>query len=80
MFLETYSRCNLIEGTTGYIGQRIGTIDGEYTLQSNYVMIELADNISPDLFPAGFEGYEFNNYSSAITKGSYTGISTINIL
>ena len=36
-------------------------------------MIELADNISPDLFPAGFEGYELNDYSTAVTGGATSG-------
>jgi len=66
--LESYTRCSLIQGQTGFIGQRIGTVDGVYNILSNYVMVELADNLSPDLFPAGFEGFEFNNYASGITK------------
>jgi hypothetical protein len=66
--LESYTRCSLIQGLTTFIGQRIGTVDGVYDIVSDYVMVELADNLSPDLFPAGFEGYEFNNYTSAITK------------
>ena len=66
--LETFSRCNLIQGTTGFIAQRIGTTDGVYSLLSNYVMVELADNITPDLFPAGFEGYIFNNYAVSATS------------
>jgi hypothetical protein len=65
--LETYSRNSLIKGTTNYIGQRIGTVDGEYDLQSKYVMLELADSIPPDAFPAGFEGYYFNDYAKSAT-------------
>jgi len=65
--LEQYTRCNLIPGTNGFIGQRIGTSDGEYDIHSNYIMVELASNISIDSFPAGFEGYFFNNYDSTIT-------------
>lgn len=71
--LETYSRCNLLVGTTNYIGQRIGTVDGLYDLQSSYVMLELADSIPYDAFPAGFEGYYFNDYAMSATSGSYTG-------
>jgi hypothetical protein len=74
--LESYTRCSLIQGQTGFIGQRIGTVDGIYDIVSNYVMVELADNLSPDLFPAGFEGYEFNNYAkSATSDGSTSGIA-----
>ena len=67
VILEQFSRCNLTVGTTGYIAQRIGTSDGEYDLQSRYVMVELADSIEPGVFPAGFEGYVFNNYEAVIT-------------
>lgn len=66
--LETFTRCTLIKGLTSYIARRIGTSDGEYDLQSKYIMVELADDISPDLFPAGFEGYKFNNYAVSATK------------
>jgi len=72
--LETFSRCNLIKGTNGYIAQRIGTTDGEYDLQSNYIMVELATDIAPEVFPAGFEGYLFNNWDSTIT-GDGDGIA-----
>ena len=74
--LETYTDCTMIKGQSNYIGQRIGTYDGEYTLQSNYVMVEIADDLPLDVFPAGFEGYMFNNYSSAVTGDlTTTGIA-----
>jgi len=76
--LESNKRCSLIQGQTTFIGQRIGTTDGVYDIVSNYIMVELADNLSPDLFPAGFEGYEFNNYSKAETgDGSTDGKAPI---
>lgn len=65
--LETYTKCTLIKGASNYIGQRIGTSDGEYTLQSKYIMVEMAEDIPLDVFPAGFEGYMFNNYLTAVT-------------
>jgi len=69
--LETYTRCNLIEGTTNYIAQRIGTFDGKFSVLSKYVMIEMSDtDISVDSFPAGFEGYMFNNYAISATSTS----------
>ncbi|MFA5419701.1 MAG: hypothetical protein WC341_14715, partial [Bacteroidales bacterium] len=72
--LEQFTRCNLIKGTNGYLAQRIGTTDSEYDLQSKYVMVELDTEIVPDVFPAGFDGYLFNNYDSAIT-GDGDGIA-----
>jgi hypothetical protein len=74
--LETFSRCTLIKGQNNYIAQRIGTSDGEYDLQSKYVMIELAsDEIAADLFPAGFEGYNFKNWAVSATSGNYAGVT-----
>jgi len=70
--LETFSRCSLFEGRNSYIGRRIGTTDGDYELQSNYIMVELADEIPMNAFPAGFEGYWLNNWSSEITDDNNT--------
>jgi len=74
IILETFTRCNMVKGTNGFIGQRIGTIDGEYDLLSKYIMIELAENFPVQSFPAGFEGYMLNNYSSTTTNASYDAI------
>ena len=73
--LENYVRVSLIKGQTNYIAQMIGSTDGEYDIQSNYIMIELAKDISPDLFPAGFEGYEFNNYGTGVTGSVVKGVT-----
>lgn len=74
--LETYTKCTMIKGTSGYIAQRIGTSDGEYSLLSTYVMIEMAEDIPKEVFPAGFEGFMFNNYAmSATGDGSTTGVA-----
>ena len=73
--LETYSKCTMIEGLNSFIGQKIGTSDGQYTLLSQYVMVELADNIPNDVFPAGFEGYEFSSYATGATGSAVVGIS-----
>lgn len=73
--LETYTKCNLIEGTSGFIGQKIGTSDGEYTLYSNYIMVEMAEDVPNDVFPAGFEGYMFNNYSTSATGSAVEGVA-----
>lgn len=72
--LETYTNCTMVKGASNYIGQRIGTSDGEYTLLSDYVMVEIAEDVPLDVFPAGFEGYMLNNYSSAVT-GDGTGVT-----
>lgn len=73
--LESYSRCTMIKGQNNYIGQKIGTTDGEYDLQSKYIMIEMGSDFALTDFPAGFEGYFFNNYAaSATTSGGTNSI------
>ena len=67
IILESFSRCSLIEGRTTFIGQRIGTSDGEYELRSNYIMVEMNEEFPQTAFPSGFEGYWLNNWSSGIT-------------
>jgi len=73
--LESFSNCGIIEGQNNFIGQRIGTTDGNYDLLSNYIMVEMADEINLTDFPAGFEGYLFNNYAISATTDSTAGIS-----
>ncbi len=71
--LETFQKCTMVKGASNYVGQRIGTSDGEYTLKSKYVMVEIAEDLANDLFPAGFEGFIFNNYAENVV--SDTGIA-----
>ena len=73
--LETFTKCTLIKGTNAFIGQRIGTSDGEYDLQSKYIMVEMDAEEHIDSFPAGFEGIMLNNYSIAATGGAVAGKS-----
>jgi len=73
--LETYTKCTMVKGTSNYIGQKIGTSDGEYSLTSNYVMVEFADDIPLDVFPAGFEGFMLNNYDTAVTGDANEGVT-----
>jgi len=73
--LETYSKVNLIKGTNNYIGQAIGTTDGEYSIKSKYLMVEMADDDHQDSWPAGFEGLMFNDYAIAATGDVVAGIA-----
>jgi hypothetical protein len=65
--IETHTNCSMLKGANNYVGRRIGTSDGEYILNSDYFMVEMADEIPLGVYPAGFEGYMFNNYSSGVT-------------
>ena len=68
--LSTYSNCTLNDSSSNFIGLRIGTSDGKYPLIDKYVMVELADEIPLTAFPAGFEGYLFNDFSISATSTS----------
>ena len=57
--VEKFSSINLDNTASGYLGRKVGTVDGEYPLKSQHIMIEFYDPNDPDLgnhFPAGFEG------------------------
>jgi hypothetical protein len=57
----------LIKGTNNYIAQAIGTTDGEYDLQSKFIMVEMDTEEHQDSFPAGFEGIWVNNFALSAT-------------
>jgi len=73
--LESFTRCTMQKGETNYVAQRIGTSDGEYTLQSEYIMLEMDENAPNDAFPAGFEGYFFRDWATSATTSANAGIA-----
>lgn len=65
IFLERFSRCNLVEGDSNFIGFKIGTIDGGYVSKSKYILVEMADGENlMNSVPAGFLGYPSPKYDS----------------
>lgn len=73
--LESYLRCTMQKGLNNYVGNRIGTIDGDFDLQSNYVMLELDANAPEDSFPCGFEGYVFYDFAISATSAASSGLT-----
>ena len=59
--LERYTRCSMDPDMPGYIAKKIGTSDGEYTLNSKYIMLYMEDNAPTDAFPSGFKGFVNNS-------------------
>jgi hypothetical protein len=57
VILEKFTRCSMNPDLPSFIGRKIGTSDGEYPLNSKYIMLNLADNAPTDAFPAGFKGF-----------------------
>lgn len=73
--LESYSRCTMQKGLNNYVGNRVGTIDGEFTIQGNYIMLDIDQNAPQDSFPAGFEGYVIFDWASGSTGSVVNGQS-----
>lgn len=73
--LESFRNCSMQKGLNNYVGNRVGTIDGEYSIQSNYVVLDVDPNAPIDSFPAGFEGYIVFDWSTTATGSVVPGIS-----
>lgn len=58
LVLERFTKCNMVPGTSNYIGLKIGTFDGEYSNKSKYVTVEVIENETTETcVPCGFLGY-----------------------
>jgi hypothetical protein len=74
--LEKFTNCTMDPGQNSFVGNKIGTLDGEYLLNSKYVMVEMSEDAPIDALPCGFNGFNFRNYAGAnspfpIIKGKY---------
>ena len=61
--IEKFTTCNMNPNDNSFIAKKIGTVDGEYELNSKYVMIELNEDAPIDALPCGFLGYNNREYS-----------------
>jgi hypothetical protein len=80
--IEKFTNCTLDPTNNNYIAVKIGTSDGEYALNSKYIMLEMNEDANPDSLPCGFEGYEIREYANAtppfpVYKTSYNYPSEI---
>ena len=76
VYLEKFTNCTMDPTSNNYVGVKIGTSDGEYSLLSKYIMLELNLDAPADSLPCGFEGYVMREYPNAqppfpIYKTSY---------
>jgi hypothetical protein len=60
--LEQFTKLTMNPNETNFVGRRIGTADGEFPLNSKYVMVEFPTTMTEDGFPAGFEGVPVRDY------------------
>jgi hypothetical protein len=63
--LEKFTNCGMDPGQNNFIGVKIGTLDGEYTLNSKYIMVEINEDAPIDALPCGFNGFNFRLYQGA---------------
>ena len=61
--LEKFTNCNMNPNDNAFIAKKIGTTDGEYQLNSKYVMIEINEDAPIDALPCGFLGFNFREYA-----------------
>ena len=65
VILERFNKCSMVEGTSNFIGLKIGTFDGEYVVKSKYITVEVNVNESTEsCVPAGFLGYPMPNFGN----------------
>ena len=68
--LEKFSRCSMNPEVSGYVARKVGTSNGDYTLNSKYIMLSMVDGAPTNAFPAGFKGFVSNTAFSGKTLGS----------
>lgn len=63
IILERFNKCNMLPGSSNYIGLKIGTYNGEYSNKSKYVTVEVIENeITENSIPCGFLGYPLRKF------------------
>tara|TARA_R110001583_G_scaffold79358_5_gene214387 strand:- start:968 stop:4591 length:3624 start_codon:yes stop_codon:yes gene_type:complete len=67
--LEKYTRCSMNPQLNTYVGNKVGTVNGDYELKSRYIMLDMdpeleMDNNLWDAVPCGFEGYISRSYDA----------------
>jgi phage tail sheath protein FI len=63
--IESFTNCSLDPTLNNYVANKIGTANGEYNLNSKYIMLEMSDEAPEDALPCGFDGYIMRNYDQA---------------
>jgi len=83
--IEKFTNCSLNPNENNYVAKKVGTLDGEYQLNSKYIMVEVNYEAPIDALPCGFEGYQTRTYSGYRspyplfkTKYDYPGEITYN--
>jgi len=73
---EKYTNCTMDPSQNSFVGKKIGSADGEYPLNSAYVMVEMSDEYPVDALPCGFYGLEERVYESTTNPSPFPIIKT----
>jgi hypothetical protein len=73
---EKYTNCTMDPTQNSFIGKKIGSADGEYPLNSAYIMVEMSDEYPVDALPCGFYGLEERIYETATNPSPFPIIKT----
>lgn len=65
--VEKFTNCNMDENTNSFVAKKIGTSNGEYALNSKYIMLEMASEFPSDSVPCGFMGYNQRQYTQSVS-------------
>jgi hypothetical protein len=60
--IESFTNCSMDPSQNNFVANKVGTTNGEYQLNSKYIMLELSDEYPVDALPCGFEGYISREY------------------
>jgi len=63
--IESFTNCSMDPNQNNFVANKVGTSNGEYKLNSKYIMLELSDEFPTDALPCGFEGYISREYEAA---------------
>jgi hypothetical protein len=61
--IEKFTNCSMDPSLNNFIGKKIGTLNGDYELNSKYVMVEMNEDAPTDALPCGFQGFSFREYA-----------------
>jgi hypothetical protein len=60
--LEKFTNCSMDPGQNNFVAKKIGSQDGEFALNSKFIMVEINEDAPVDSLPCGYEGYNFRLY------------------
>ena len=63
--IEKFTNCSMDPSQNNFIAKKTGSLDGEYQLNSKYVMVEMNEDAPVDALPCGFDGFNFRTYGTA---------------